>query len=189
MFLGKQRMSSELHVHVLRQYMLYNVFVFICNYVKMFVFVVYYHFSFSCSSQILVIRTARGMFNGQTGHCSQLIIIFKVVLVSGHLDSWDVGQGAMDDGGGAFISWQVTNYLIYVFFSLKISLQLKKNPKLTGTVITHLYVYLILQALSIIRQLGLQPKRTIRMVLWTAEVLYMSIMINQLQVNQNIILN
>ena len=54
----------------------------------------------------------------------------QVVLVSGHLDSWDVGQGAMDDGGGAFISWQ---------------------------------------ALSVIRQLNLKPKRTMRMVLWTGE--------------------
>lgn len=54
----------------------------------------------------------------------------EVVLVSGHLDSWDVGQGAMDDGGGAFISWQ---------------------------------------ALSLVRQLGLRPKRTMRVVLWTAE--------------------
>ncbi|XP_059528137.1 carboxypeptidase Q isoform X1 [Myotis daubentonii] len=54
----------------------------------------------------------------------------KVVLVSGHLDSWDVGQGAMDDGGGAFISWE---------------------------------------ALSLIQDLGLRPKRTLRLVLWTAE--------------------
>ncbi|XP_038073773.1 carboxypeptidase Q-like [Patiria miniata] len=54
----------------------------------------------------------------------------QVVLVSGHLDSWDVGQGAMDDGGGAFISWQ---------------------------------------ALSVVRQLGLRPKRTMRMVMWTGE--------------------
>lgn len=54
----------------------------------------------------------------------------QIVLISGHLDSWDVGQGAMDDGGGAFISWE---------------------------------------ALSLIKDLGLRPKRTLRMVLWTGE--------------------
>lgn len=54
----------------------------------------------------------------------------QVVVVSGHLDSWDVGQGAMDDGGGAFVSWQ---------------------------------------ALSTIRHLGLRPKRTVRLVMWTDE--------------------
>ena len=59
-----------------------------------------------------------------------LAAISQVVLVSGHLDSWDVGQGAMDDGGGAFISWA---------------------------------------ALSIAQRLGLRPKRTLRVVLWTCE--------------------
>jgi carboxypeptidase Q len=54
----------------------------------------------------------------------------EVVLISGHFDSWDVGQGANDDGGGCIIAWE---------------------------------------AVRLLKELGLRPRRTIRVVLWTNE--------------------
>jgi carboxypeptidase Q len=54
----------------------------------------------------------------------------EVVVVSGHLDSWDVGAGATDDGGGCVVTWE---------------------------------------ALRIMKRLGLRPRRTVRLVLWTNE--------------------
>jgi hypothetical protein len=54
----------------------------------------------------------------------------EVVVLGGHLDSWDVGRGAQDDGSGIMAS---------------------------------------LQAVAIIKELGLQPRRTIRVVFWVNE--------------------
>lgn len=54
----------------------------------------------------------------------------EVVVLGGHIDSWDVGQGAMDDGAGCVVAWE---------------------------------------AVRLIRALGLTPRRTIRVVLWTNE--------------------
>lgn len=54
----------------------------------------------------------------------------EVVVLGGHIDSWDVGQGAMDDGGCSVAAWQ---------------------------------------AVKLMKDLGLKPKRTVRVVLWTNE--------------------
>lgn len=54
----------------------------------------------------------------------------EVVVLGGHIDSWDVGQGAMDDGGGAVAAWE---------------------------------------AVRVMHRLGLRPRRTVRVVLWTNE--------------------
>lgn len=35
----------------------------------------------------------------------------EIVLVSGHFDSWDVGQGAHDDGGGCIVAWEAVRLL------------------------------------------------------------------------------
>jgi len=56
----------------------------------------------------------------------------EVVVLGGHTDSWDVGQGAMDDGGGIVAAWE---------------------------------------AVRLMRELGLRPRRTVRVVGWTAEEL------------------
>ncbi|MBR9917020.1 M20/M25/M40 family metallo-hydrolase [bacterium] len=54
----------------------------------------------------------------------------EIIVMGGHIDAWDNGHGAMDDGGGCVAAWE---------------------------------------ALRLIKETGVRPKRTIRVVLWTNE--------------------
>ncbi len=49
----------------------------------------------------------------------------EIVVVSGHLDSWDVGAGASDDGGGCVVSWE----------ALRIMKKLNLRPRRTVRVV------------------------------------------------------
>jgi carboxypeptidase Q len=49
----------------------------------------------------------------------------EIVVVSGHLDSWDVGAGATDDGGGCIVTWD----------ALRIMKKLNLRPRRTVRVV------------------------------------------------------
>jgi carboxypeptidase Q len=49
----------------------------------------------------------------------------EIVVVSGHFDSWDVGAGATDDGGGCVVSWE----------ALRIMKKLNMRPRRTVRVV------------------------------------------------------
>ncbi|MFP8488469.1 M28 family metallopeptidase [Gracilimonas sp. Q87] len=36
----------------------------------------------------------------------------QIIVLGGHIDSWDVGQGVMDDGGGSIASWEAVRLMI-----------------------------------------------------------------------------
>jgi carboxypeptidase Q len=47
----------------------------------------------------------------------------EIVIISGHIDSWDVGQGAMDDGGGCLAAWEAARLM------LKLGLRSKRTVR------------------------------------------------------------
>lgn len=49
----------------------------------------------------------------------------EIIAFGGHIDSWDVGQGAMDDGGGVIVAWE----------ALKLMKKLGLKPKRTIRVV------------------------------------------------------
>ena len=52
----------------------------------------------------------------------------EVVVFGGHIDSWDVGQGAMDDGGGVVVAWEAIRLM------KKLGLTPKRTIRVVGWV-------------------------------------------------------
>jgi carboxypeptidase Q len=50
----------------------------------------------------------------------------EIVVIGGHIDSWDVGQGAMDDAGGVVAAWEAVNVL------KKLGLRPKRTIRVVG---------------------------------------------------------
>jgi carboxypeptidase Q len=50
----------------------------------------------------------------------------EVVVLGGHIDSWDVGQGAMDDGGGLVVAWEALRLI------QKLGLKPKRTIRVVG---------------------------------------------------------
>ena len=50
----------------------------------------------------------------------------EVIVLGGHIDSWDVGQGAMDDGGGLVVAWEALNLI------KKLGLKPKRTIRVVG---------------------------------------------------------
>lgn len=50
----------------------------------------------------------------------------QVVVMGGHIDSWDVGQGAMDDGGGVVAAWEAVHLL------RRLGLRAKRTIRVVG---------------------------------------------------------
>jgi carboxypeptidase Q len=52
----------------------------------------------------------------------------EVVVLGGHIDSWDVGQGAMDDGGGVVAAWEAVRLM------KKLGLRPRRTVRVVGWV-------------------------------------------------------